>query len=110
MSQEELRFFQVLRQALPIGFEVWPKANLSDFAPVARQYVDFLLTFGPDRKPALIVDLSEMTTQGFVNQAVDSDLAGAIPTMRVNADGDYVAPLLRNRIERELGMQERLAA
>lgn len=110
LSPAELRFFQVLRQAVPSGYEVWPKANLADYTSQAHQYVDFLLTYGFDRRPVLIVELEEMTTQGFRRVNGDTALAGCLPVLYINSDGDYLAPILQAQIERSLGLEQRKAA
>lgn len=100
MSQAELRFYQVLLRCIPAGYEVWAKPNLGDYTDRAVGYVDFLITKGSDREPALIVDFDD-TPIGVRSEATRREYP--FPILSIAMEDDYLAPVIRNRIQAALG-------
>lgn len=109
MSPAELRFYQVLLQCIPAGYEVWAKANLAEFGEYRDIHVDFLITSGADRFPALIIDFDDLTPLGIRDHAHDTIPSG-LQTERIEMAGEYCAASLRCRINACLGVRQRLAA
>ncbi len=110
MSPAELRFYQVLLQCIPAGHEVWAKADLSQFGNHRSAFVDFLITRGGDRNPALIIDFDDRGPLGLSAEEVNLSMITSLPILRVPMAGDYSAPSLSYQIRQSLADRQELRA
>lgn len=102
MSPAELKFYQVLLQSIPGGYEVWAKAQLSQYGVPCSGFVDFLITQGGDKSPALIVDFDDITPLGLRNEGPDVTLMTSLPVLRIPMAGEYCLPSIRARVNQAL--------
>ncbi len=110
MSPAELRFYQVLLQCIPAGYEVWAKANLNQYSATCAGCVDFLLTYGSDKTPALVIDFDEETPLGIRPKAPSTSSLAGLAILRIPMAGEYSPLLVKAKITQSLTAKDRIAA
>jgi hypothetical protein len=111
MEAKILRFYEVLKMALPAGFTVIPHCPIEKLFSVSRrndlqmlgQYGDFVI-FNENYSPVLVIDLFDMSIINLdtVNKikGIFKDVlrSSGVPVMDFKLDGDYNIDTLRRSI------------
>lgn len=122
LTAGEVRFYGVLRRAVPPGMTLFVKVRLMDVvtvaddawatygAPASGMHLDFVLADASTTEPVLVVELddkSHATPKARQRDAFkDAALASAgVPLLRVAAAGRYDAAELMKRIRAALSAQ-----
>jgi hypothetical protein len=119
LTAGELRFYQVLLQAVPPGMALFVKVRLMDVvwvpddawrtygAPASGMHFDFVLADAASTEPQLVIELDDKShwrpetrkRDAFKNAAL---AAASVPILRVTAARRYDAADLRARIQAAL--------
>lgn len=120
-SRSEQAFFQVLEEALPPGYRVFPNVRLNDLflitaAPHQRQgtyarlrdkHVDFLVVSLPDHRPVFTIELDGASHDNAAQQHRDAvkDTAfrsAGLPLLRLRAEEQHTRQSLEAALKRHV--------